>query len=110
VVEPLPHADGLQRGDGPLAAPLARDAGVAQRQLDVGQRARARDEVEGLEDEPDLAVAQVGLLVGWSRQPSMFINVDLPEPDEPMIATNSPVSIRRLTPSSAWTARSSVTS
>ena len=44
-----------------------------------------------------------------SRQPSMFINVDLPEPDEPMIATNSPRSIVSDTPSSAWTARSSVT-
>ena len=25
--------------------------------------------------------------VGMSRQPRMFISVDLPEPDEPMIAT-----------------------
>ena len=37
--------------------------GVGERQLDVGQRARARDEVEALEDEADLAVAQVGELV-----------------------------------------------
>ena len=31
--------------------------------------------------------------VGRSRQPRMFISVDLPEPDGPMIATNSPVAI-----------------
>ena len=37
--------------------------GVGQRQLDVRQRARARHEVEALEDEADLAVAQVGELV-----------------------------------------------
>lgn len=34
-------------------------------------------------------------LVGVSRQPSIFISVDLPDPDFPMIATNSPSSIER---------------
>jgi hypothetical protein len=33
----------------------------------------------------------------------MFINVDLPEPDWPMIATNSPLWIFSDTPSSART-------
>ena len=33
----------------------------------------------------------------------MFIAVDLPEPDGPMMATNSPRSIDRLTPASALT-------
>ena len=32
----------------------------------------------------------------------MFMSVDFPEPDAPMIATNSPRSIRRLTPRRAW--------
>ena len=36
-----------------------------------------------------------------SRQPRMFISVDLPEPDGPMTATYSPGSIRRSTPRSA---------
>ncbi len=36
----------------------------------------------------------------------MFINVDLPEPEAPMIATNSPRSTRRLTPRSARTSTS----
>ncbi len=38
----------------------------------------------------------------------MFISVLLPEPEVPMIATYSPRSMRRLTPSSARTATSSV--
>ena len=33
----------------------------------------------------------------------MFMIVDLPEPDGPMIATYSPASIDRSTPFSAWT-------
>ena len=39
----------------------------------------------------------------------MFISVLLPEPDAPMIATDSPRSISSETPSSAWTAISAVT-
>ena len=31
------------------------------------------------------------------------MNVDLPEPDGPMTATNSPGSIETVTPRSAWT-------
>ena len=42
-------------------------------------------------------------LVGRSRQPRMFISVLLPEPDAPMIATNSPASIASDTPRSACT-------
>ena len=86
-------------------APLGRShARVRQRQLDVLQRGRAGQQVEALEDEADLAVADHGELVlveqldvdaveqvaprvGMSRQPMMFISVLLPEPDAPMIAT-----------------------
>ena len=39
--------------------------------------------------------------VGWSRQPRMFINVDLPDPDAPTIATNSPRAMSRSTSRSA---------
>src|SRR3546814_9363353 len=38
---------------------------------------------------------------GRSRQPRMFIRVDLPEPDWPMIATNSPRRMASETPSRA---------
>ncbi|MNC95051.1 hypothetical protein D3C83_120640 [compost metagenome] len=46
-------------------------------------------------------------LVGRSRQPSTFMKVDLPEPDGPMMATNSPRSISTLTPSRARTSGAS---
>ena len=38
---------------------------------------------------------------GTSSPPMMFMQVDLPEPDGPMIATNSPTEIDRSTLSSA---------
>ena len=41
--------------------------------------------------------------VGRSRPPSMWSKVDLPEPDVPTMATNSPSSTLRLTPSRAFT-------
>ena len=46
--------------------------------------------------------------VGTSRQPMMFMAVDLPEPDWPTMATNSPWSTVRETPSRAWTASSPI--
>ena len=39
----------------------------------------------------------------------MFIIVDLPEPDVPMIAIDAPCSIVRSTPRSAWTRLSPIT-
>jgi hypothetical protein len=45
-------------------------------------------------------------LVGRSRQPMMFISVDLPEPDGPMMAMNSPSSTTIEMPSSARTSTS----
>ncbi len=41
--------------------------------------------------------------VGRSRQPITFMKVDLPEPEGPMIATNSPGSTFTSTPCNAWT-------
>ncbi len=43
-----------------------------------------------------------------SRAPSRCISVDLPEPDGPMIETNSPASMRRLTPCNARTMRAAL--
>ena len=42
-------------------------------------------------------------LVGRSRPPSMCSSVDLPEPEVPTTATNSPCSTLRSTPSRART-------
>src|SRR5215472_2233287 len=41
--------------------------------------------------------------VGVSRQPMMFMNVDLPDPDGPMMAMKSPPATESETPSSAAT-------
>jgi hypothetical protein len=47
---------------------LRPDAGVDQGQLDVVQRVGAGQQVEGLEDEADLAVADVGQFVVAHRR------------------------------------------
>ena len=74
---------------------------------DVLADVEQRDEVEELEDEARLLAAEPGRLVvgqradvaaleddvpvvGWSRPPSSWRSVLLPEPDGPMRATNSP--------------------
>ncbi len=60
----VPHAvrepDLLDRLFGEPPALRRGDAGVDQRQLDVLENVGARDQVEGLEDESDLPVADVG--------------------------------------------------
>src|SRR5690606_4621632 len=42
-------------------------------------------------------------LLGRSRQPMMFISVDLPDPEAPMMATNSPARMVRSTSRSTGT-------
>ncbi len=56
------QADPGQRLQGPLAPGLGTHPGVDQRQLDVVQGGRPRDEVEALEDKADLPVADLGQL------------------------------------------------
>ena len=63
VVDPIGEPDGTQRGFGPLALAAAAHPRVDERELDVGERGGAGDEVEALEDEADLAIADVGCLV-----------------------------------------------
>ena len=106
------------------APPRFGDAGVHHRQLDVLERRRARQQVVGLEDEAEAAAADVRQLVGRemrdvapfeevrpptsarSSSPAMCMNVDLPEPEGPITATNSPLPIVRSTWSSATTGSS----
>ena len=113
--------DPVERVGRERAPLLGAHAGIDQRQLDVVQRGGAGQQVEGLEDEPDLLVADPGQLVvaqlrdpvavepvlalrsGLSRQPMRFISVDLPEPDGPMMATNSFFRMVTSTPRSACT-------
>jgi hypothetical protein len=111
-----PHAGGVR----------ARQAGVDQRQFHICQRRRARQQVEALKDKADLAAANIGQRVvvepadilvrrsrycpslGTSRQPMMFISVDLPLPLGPMMATISPGQISRSTPRNACTSTSPI--
>ena len=90
--------DGRQGLACELVALGARDAAIDQGQLDVLQRRGAVQEIVALEDETEIVPAQQGPLVagqfrrprrpgsdrspavGVSRQPRMFIQVDLPEP------------------------------
>jgi len=63
VVDAIGEPDPVQGGErAPPAFPRLHP-GVGERQLDVGQRRRARDQLERLEDEPDLAVAHHRQLV-----------------------------------------------
>ena len=90
------EADRAQRRARALALLGGRHAAVDQRQLDVLERARAREQVEALEDEADargcgsrrarrreardVAPAEP-VAARWSarsRQPRTFMNVDLP--------------------------------
>ena len=84
-----------------------RTPGIQQRQLDIFERARARQQIEALEHEADLRVPhprQLGACRARDttlpfrkylpaaramRQPSRCMNVDLPDPDGPVSATNS---------------------
>ena len=121
VVAPAVEADRGQRLGRRRMARLRALAAVEQRQLDVLLRRGARQQVEALEDEAEVAPAQARALVarqaldvhaaeqvlasvGVSRQPMTFIAVDLPEPLGPMMATNSPSSISRSMPASACSA------
>ena len=62
VLRALGEADLAQRLERALLALAAADPGVEQRQLDVAQQRGLRQQVEGLEDEADLLVADGGQL------------------------------------------------
>ena len=75
VTHAVGHADLGQGRLGPLAAGFGSDPGVGQGKLDVGQRSRARDQIEALKDEADLPVAHLG-----QRQLVEVAHVDAVEP------------------------------
>src|SRR5262249_21636127 len=64
VLAPVPHAPPLQRALPPPATLGRRETAVGEGQLDVLEDGEVADEVEALEDEPDLPVADVGPLGG----------------------------------------------
>ena len=102
-----------------------RHAGIDERQADIAQDGRAGQQIEGLEDEADRFAADIGQLVVGELRDVLAVqeifagcrrvegaedcmSVDLPEPDGPMIATNSPSSMVKLTPRKAGVAMSPV--
>src|SRR3712207_4287010 len=58
----MTHADALERFEHVLFALARRHAAIGQRQLDVFEDAQVTDEVEALEDEADLAIADARAL------------------------------------------------
>ena len=121
VVAALGEADALDQRVDRRASGL-RPA-IASGSEDVLLRGQRRQQVEGLEDEADVAAAQAGELlsdiavmssppivhaagVGRSSPASRCISVDLPEPDGPMTAVNWPAGTSSETPRSASTAES----
>jgi hypothetical protein len=63
VIHALRELHALERSRRAVDAVLLRHAGVDERQLHVVERGRARQQVEGLEDEPDLLVPDARQLV-----------------------------------------------
>ena len=85
----------------------ATHAAIGQRQLDVLKHGEVANEIEALENEPDLSlriaralakarfghrliVERVGASRGRIEQPEIDSNVDLPQPDGPAMDTYSP--------------------
>jgi len=115
VLHALRELDLLERGLGPFEPIFLRDAGIDQRELDVVQPVARGSRLNVWKTNPIsslrmrasslsfiwltcFSLSRYEPLVGVSRQPIRFINVDLPEPDGPMMATYSPRSIRIETP------------
>ena len=109
VPELAAQAHPLQRCDGAVARRCAAaHAGVDEGDFHVFQQGQLGQQIVLLEDEAQLLVPDGRQLhggsscrrrwpsrqywpsVGTSRQPMMFMQVDLPEPDWPTMATNSP--------------------
>ena len=115
VVAALAEADALEQGA--RARRAAAPAGELERQQDVLERGQVRQQLERLEDEADLPPPQPrqGVLgevldrravdagprrsVGRSRPATSPSSVDLPLPEGPRMATNSPGATARSTAS-----------
>ena len=68
MMRAIGEADAGERRHAPCSRRVrAVDAGIDHRQLDIAERVGARQQVELLEDEADLAVAQGGEAVGAQR-------------------------------------------
>ena len=117
----MDEPDPVQRRRGPLAPLGQADAGVQEPVGHVVQGGGVLGEEELLEHEADAGGAQRGdsrrspraaasspvirtvPALGRSSEPIRCSNVDLPDPDGPVIASSSPGSTVKLTPRTAST-------
>src|ERR1051325_2868541 len=63
VMDAVGQPDAGERVEGDLPAAIGRQAGIDQRELDIAQRVRARQQVERLKDEADFLIANLGEVV-----------------------------------------------
>ena len=106
------HADALERFVHECFALARAHAAIGQRQFDVLVNGQVADEVEALENETDLAIAdaralrkgevrdlasfeRIAAVDGVSSRPRMESSVDFPQPDGPAMETYSPVRMSR---------------
>ena len=108
ALRPLERARGGRRPGRAAASPRCRGRSSAAAGCTTGRRSRStgcgprRGRRRRGPRRPSRR-GRSGPAVGRSRQPTMFISVDLPDPDGPTMARNSPRSTTRSTPSSART-------
>jgi hypothetical protein len=120
MVHAIAQSDALEQHASPLTHRRVVAFGDDRRQGHVLLGGERGEQVEELEDEPDVVAPELGQLlvtqalvvepgdrdgprVADSSAPTMCTSVLFPEPDGPMIATISPSSITRSTPSRART-------
>ena len=128
MIEPVAEPQRASAASRPAPRRVARrHAGIDGGDFDIFLGGCGRHQIVALEDEAEHLPAAGGQLdrrskpetsspssrywppVGVSRQPRMFISVDLPEPEAPTMATNSPGWISSETPRSTSTATSPLT-
>src|SRR5262250_775172 len=88
----------LERCQGTGSTATTVGTGIQQRQLHILDRTGPSQQVKTLEDKANLFVAHLGQLIARHLG-----HVDFPEPDAPMMATNSPDSTRTSIPRKAST-------
>ena len=124
MVLPRPKAHRCQGFHGGLGAgPGRKIVAVVKGKLDIFQGGGPGQEIETLEDETDLLIADLGQFVpaqtgdirsfqkvlslgGAVQAAQMFMKVDFPDPEAPMMAINSPAGMVRSTPLRAGTCTS----
>jgi len=78
VVLAVRHLDPLERAARPALALIGRHAAIGEGQLDVLAHGQLADQIEALEDEPDLTIADARALDGRQRVHRTVVEPVLP--------------------------------